>query len=157
MEEEAPQMESETTQELKKPRRFQFSILSLLLLMAVVGLSFSLVSVYSRLREVERQLTAMQPMTAGQVAERFEANTTIGPVTTKVLDVRFSPKANAYRVDFSWTDRRSGGNWNSAVTLKPDGFGTYSGPILDWEYLQATGVGEVYVAAVKTPSPLTGR
>lgn len=137
--------------------RFQFSIATLLMLMAIVALSIALGLTYGRLARVERQLDALQPMSPEEVARQFEKNTTLGMIKTKVGDVRYSPKEDAFRVRFSWTDSTSGETWTSDVKLTADGFGRYFGQIRNPEFTRPLGYTDSYPVGVETPSPLKTR
>src|SRR5215212_6929499 len=77
----------------RSPRRFRFSVASLLLFMAVLGLAIMLGLTNRKLHRVEQELGAMQPMSPQEVARQFEQHTTLGPIKTKVEDVRYSQKA----------------------------------------------------------------
>jgi hypothetical protein len=149
-------MTDEMPDDVPRPRRFQFSLGSMLLLTAVVGLSISLVLVYSKLVHTERALNALQPISAEEVARQFERNTTIGGgrISTNVTDVRYSPAENAYKVDFSWTDSQTGQSWSSDVKLKSDGFGTYFGQIRNSEFVKPLKSSDSYLVVVETPSAL---
>jgi hypothetical protein len=110
--------------------RVRFSLGSLLLLMAVVGLSIALGLTYRKLDRAERELNALQPVSREEVARQFESNTSFGPHRTTVTDVRYSQKEDAYRVTFSWVDSTTNKPWSSDLTLRSaDGFGNYQGQI----------------------------
>ena len=49
------------------------------------------------LDQTESELATMRPLAVEEVARQFEASTTLGPIKTKVRDVRYSPKEDAYR------------------------------------------------------------
>lgn len=149
-------MTDDTPDDATRPRRLQFSLGSMLMLTAVVGLSISLVLVYSKLVRTERALSALQPISVEEVARQFERNTSIGGgrITTKVTDVRYSPAENAYKVNFSWTDSQTGQSWSSDVKLKSDGFGMYFGQIRNSEFVKPLKSSDVYLVVVETPSAL---
>ena len=149
-------MTDDTPDDATRPRRLQFSLGSMLMLTAVVGLSISLVLVYSRLVRTERALSTLQPISVEEVARQFERNTSIGGgrITTKVTDVRYSPEENAYKVVFSWTDSQSGQRWGSDVKLKSDGFGTYFGQIRNSEFVKFLTTSDAYTVVVESPSTL---
>jgi hypothetical protein len=110
--------------------RIRFSLGSLLLLMAVVGLAIALGLTYRKLDRAERELNALQPLSREEVARQFERNTSFGPHRTTVTDVRYSKKEDAYRVTFSWVDSTTNKPWSSDLTLRPaDAFGSYQGQI----------------------------
>jgi len=136
--------------------RLQFSIGSMLLLTAIVGLSIALALVYGKLVRVERTLSALQPIAVEDFARQFENVTTVGGgrIRTKVTDVRYSPVENAYKVRFSWTDSQTGGQWSSNVILKSDGFGTYFGQIRNPEFLVPIKAGDSYMVAIESPPAL---
>ena len=101
--------------------RIRYSIATLLLLMAAIGLAIALTLTYRKLARTERELDAMRPLPEQEVARQFEKKTTLGPVRTTVTDVRYAPKEDAYKVSFSYVI--SGGptasptEWTSSVTL----------------------------------------
>src|SRR4029079_12696629 len=81
----------------KKPERsafwrMRFSLGSLLLLMAVVGLAITLGLTYRKLDRAERELSALQPMSAGEVGRQLQENASLGTYRTTVTDVRYSQK-----------------------------------------------------------------
>jgi hypothetical protein len=115
----------------ERPRfwRVRFSIGSLLLLMALVGLAITLGITYRKLDRAERELSAMRPLSRDEVAQQFERNTSFGSHRTTVTDVRYSQKDDAYRVTFSWVDSTTNKEWSTDLTLRSDGFGLYQGVI----------------------------
>jgi hypothetical protein len=147
-----------STAESNRPRMPRFSLGSLLLLTTVVCLAISLVILYKKYSQAEQQLNAMLPMSVEDVARKFENSTKFGTTTTKVTDVRYSPTENAYKVQFSWTDAKTGQDWSANVKLTPDGFGVFYGKIYNPEFLRAVGSNnEYYMVAVETPSPLNAK
>jgi hypothetical protein len=125
--------------------------------MAVVGLSITLGLTYRKLDRAERELSALQPMSAEEVARQFERNASVGPHRTTVTDVRYSQKEDAYRVTFSWVDSTTSKEWSSDLTLRSDGFGLYHGQINVPEFtkqLSAFGVTGSYSVFVGSPSQL---
>lgn len=136
------------------PRRFRFSIGTLLLWMAVVALTANTVITNRRVAQLKQELESQRPLPPREVARQFEENTTLGPIATSVKDVRYSSASDAYRVKYSWVDSTTGKSWQSDIDLKSDGFGTYYGQIRNDPFLQPLGQKEFFVVAVKTPSPL---
>jgi hypothetical protein len=142
--------------------RIRYSIATLLLLMATIGLAISLGLTYRKLARTERELDAMRPLPEQEVARQFEKNTTLGPVRTTVKDVRYAPKEDAYKISFSYVI--SGGptasptEWTSSVTLSSYGLGAYRGVIQATEFNYALrGLGgspNFFSISVETPSPL---
>jgi HAMP domain-containing protein len=151
MRENTPSSEPRTT------GRFRFSLASLLLFMAVLGLAIMLGLTYRKLHRVEQELSAMQPISPQEVARQFEQHTTLGPITTKVDDVRYSPKADAYKVGFSFVDSAVGVKWSTEVMLKADGFGAYHGQIMSSEFIKPLGVSNSFNVSVQTRSPLEAK
>jgi hypothetical protein len=140
-------------------RELRFSLGQLLLIvtiaclvLAIVLMSFQMRLLGSRLESTQQELSALQPLSVDEVARQFQAATTLGPVTTKVSDVRYSPKEDAYRVRFSWTDAKTAQTWSTDVELKNDGFGTYVGAIRNSEFIQPLGYTDQFFVAVETPS-----
>jgi hypothetical protein len=139
-------------------RRLQFSLGSLMLLTAVVGLSIALVMMYMRLSRVERELGALQPLSPDEVARQFETNTMPGTVKSTVKDVRYSQSEDAFLVQFSWPDPQTGDNWSTDVKLTNDGFGRYFGQIRNSEFLKLLRhPTDSYTVVVEAPSPLKSR
>ena len=104
--------------------------------------------------QLKQEVASQQPLDPKEVARQFEKSTTLGTITTTVKDVRYSPEADAYRVNFSWIDSASGKTWFSDVRLSSDGFGIYYGQIRNGPFIQPLGCKESYAVAVKTPSAL---
>ena len=151
------------TSTAKPPRRFRFSIGTLLLLTAIVGLTANAIVTSRRiamlkqqLESQERELSALSPLPPEEVARQFEKNTTLGPISVSVKDVRYSPDSDSYKVDFSWTDsNKTSQTWNGDVILNSDGYGAYHGEIRHGPFIKPLGRKEAYSVVVKTPSPLT--
>jgi len=135
-------------------RRFRFSLGSMLLWAAIVCLATSNLVTSRQLSQLKRELDANQPLTATEVARQFQDNTTLGPISVTVKDVRYSPDTDSYKVDFSWTDATTNKTWSSDVELTSDGYGTYYGQIRNGPFIQALGHKESFTVAVKTTSPL---
>lgn len=162
-------MREDQSREAGKASGMRYSVSSLLLLMVVVALFFSLMIVYRQLREVEKRLAAVdakllhaetavlsvQPIPPQEVAKQFESRTSNGSVKTTVSDVRYSPKEDAYQVEFSWIDPATKSNWTTDIRLKSDGFGRYFGSIRSDEYLKAIASNnDTYLVVVESASPL---
>lgn len=135
-------------------RRFQFSIGSMLLWMAVVCLAVTNMWTQWELSTVKRELASQQPLPAEEVARQFQQKTTLGPITVKVRDVRYSPESDSYKVAFSWTDKTTNKTWSTDVKLTSDGYGTYFGQIRNDPFITPLGFKESFTVAVETPSPL---
>lgn len=107
---------------------------------------------------MERELAEIHqerlPLSAEEVARQFEEGTTLGPISTTVKDVRYSPAEDAYKVDLSWTDATTGNSWSTDVILSTDGYGTYFGRIRNRPFIELLGHEDGFTVAVKTPSPL---
>jgi hypothetical protein len=134
--------------------RVRFSLGNLVLLTAVLALSLALFLTNRKLWQTERELEAMRPLPVEEVARQFEARTKVDQITTTVKDVRYSPKEDAYRVGFSWTDKAAGQTWFTDVKLVSDGFGDYYGKILNPEFAQPLGHANGFTVVVQTPSAL---
>lgn len=135
-------------------RHFRFSLRSMLLWTALVCLALSNLRTSRELNQLKRELDSSRPLPAAEVARQFQSNTTLGPITVKVKDVRYSPETDSYKVDFSWADATSSKTWSSDVRLTSDGYGTYYGQIRNSPFIQPLGYKEFFTVAVKTPSPL---
>lgn len=146
--------EAATSQPLAK-RRFQFSIGSMLLWTAIVCLAVVNVMTHRELAQPKRELDIQRPLSAEEVARQFQKRTTLGPISVAVKDVRYSPKEDSYKIDFSWTDARTKKTWSSDVTLRADGYGAYHGEIRNGPFIKPLGYSERFVVSVETPSPLT--
>jgi hypothetical protein len=131
---------------------FRFRLSTMLLLVAIVALSISLVMTQRRLSQLESEAASQRPLSVEEVARQFEKNASVGPVTVKVTDARYSPKVDSYRVNFSWTDPKTKVNWESQVNLAQDGFGKYFGTISSDQFIQAVGYQGGFTVVVETPS-----
>jgi hypothetical protein len=155
----------EVADETRASTRYQFSLGSMLLVIAIAcmamwmfAMSRSLTHVSARLRVLEGEQTASRPLSAEEVARQFEMATNVNQLKTKVEDVRYSPEKDAYRVTFSWTDPVTKSQWSTDAMLKSDGFGVYFGPILSGEFLKAIGSKEDrYMVGVYSESPLKSK
>ena len=136
------------------PRKFRFSIGTLLLWIAIVALTANTIIMNRRVTQLKQELASQQPLPPKDVARQFEKSTTLGPITTSVKDVRYSPESDAYRVEFSWVDSTSGKTWHSDLRLNHDGFGVYCGKIRNGPFIQPLGYKESFAVAVTTPSAL---
>ena len=134
------------------PRRFRFSIGTLLLWIAIGALGINTIIMNRHVTQLKQELTSQQPLAPKEVARQFEKRTTLGTITTTVKDVRYSPEADAYRVDFSWVDSASGKTWYSDVRLNHDGFGVYYGKIHNGPFIQPLGYKDSFAVVVETPS-----
>lgn len=140
------------TAQTSSPRRFRFSIGTLLLWIAIGAVTMNSIIMRRQVAQLEQELASQQPLAPKDVAHQFEKSTTLGPITTTVKDVRYSAEADAYRVEFSWDDSASGETWYSDVRLDHDGFGTYYGEIRNGPFIQPLGHKEAFVVLVETPS-----
>ena len=86
----------------------------------------------------------LRPLPVEEVARQFEQSTTVGPIKTTVGDVRYSPKEDAYKVQFSWDNAQTNQKWFTDVQLTSDGFGGYYGQITSSEFLQPLGRTNAY-------------
>ncbi|WP_442511297.1 hypothetical protein SH528x_002967 [Novipirellula sp. SH528] len=146
-------MSAETnTSQTPVPRRFRFSIGTLLLWIAIGALTMNTIIMSRQVTQLKQELTSQQPLSPKEVARQFEKSTTLGPITTTVKDVRYSSEADAYRVNFSWADSASGKTWHSDLRLNHDGFGVYSGQIRNGPFIQPLGYKEAFPIAVERPS-----
>jgi hypothetical protein len=138
------------------PRRLRFSLSTLLLLVAIFGLSVALIISQIRISRLEREAATGRPLAFEEVARQFEQQKSTNGVTVKVTDVRYSAKEDVYRVSFSWIDPKTRQNWSTETRLKSDGFGRYYGTIESDPYKQSIGLPTTNVVAVivETPSPL---
>lgn len=139
----------------ERTRRFQFSLASLLQWIAIGGLAAALFATQVELRSVKSELATSRPLPAEEVASQFEQQTTLGPIRTKVKDVRYSQSKDSYKVEFSWNDATSKQDWWSDIELKADGYGAYYGQIRNDPFLTPLGHTNPYTVLVKSPSPLT--
>lgn len=135
-------------------RRLQLSLSTTALWIAVVGLAIALVLTNRTLRNTQRELAALRPLSVEDVARQFEARTSVSPMKVNVSDVRYSPEKDAYRVAFSWTDSNTTKEWSSDVMLESDGFGVYLGVIRNSEFAGPLGHTNGFTVAVTTPSTL---
>ena len=136
----------------KPARRFRFSLSTALMFVAIMGLTFALIDSQRRLAQTEKELETHRPLSLKEVASQFEQGTTLGPISTTVRDVRYSPDENAYRISFSWTNRNTAQTWSTDVMLRSDGFGQYYGEIRNTDFIKPLGHPERYLVGVQTPS-----
>ena len=138
------------------PRRLRFSLSTLLLLVAIFGLSVALIISQIRISRLEREAATGRPLAFEEVARQFEQQRSTNGVTVKVTDVRYSAKEDVYRVSYSWIDPKTRQNWSTEIRLKSDGFGRYYGTIESDPYKQSIGIPTTNVVGVivETPSPL---
>ena len=150
------------TSRLPDNRRFSFSFGSIILGIAIVGLAITNVMTYRELSQIKQALQTHGPMSAEprwplsaqEVARQFEKSTTLGPVSTTVKEVRYSPEEDAYRVRYSWANETTGEVWSTDVELSPTGYGEYYGEIRSDQFLDPLGYDERFVVSVETPSRL---
>lgn len=143
-------------------RRFPCSLGSILLWVAIVGLAIINVMTYRELEGIRHELHALRetsmesnwPLPAEEVARQFKARTTLGPISTLVRDVRYSPKEDSYKVEYSCTNDANTEKWSSDVILDSTGYGRYSGEIRWDAFTTPLGYDERFVVSVETPSPL---
>ena len=113
---------------LSRKITIRFSLSTLLLLVAIVGLTIALVLTQFQLRNLRRELGAHEPLPVEEVARQFEQQLSTPPITVTVEDIRYSPKNDTYQVKFSWvnsttpTQRSSSEAW-----ITGDGYGRYTG------------------------------
>jgi hypothetical protein len=141
--------------------RIRFSLGSLLLLIAVIGLALALFvtnrqmsQIREQLAQTESELATLRPLPVEEVARQFESNATLGPIKTTVRDVRYSPKEDAYRVTFSWVDSQAKQEWSTDLELRSDGFGQYYGVIMNGPFIEPLGNTHGFTVLVKAPSAL---
>lgn len=134
--------------------RLQFSLATLLLSMTAVGLAVALLLTNRRLAEAERRLKAIFPLPVDEVALQFENRTTVGPITTRVRDVRYSSDHDSFLVNYEWTDSQTGQTWSSDLVLESDGFGRYSAVIHNDPFIKPLGNTRGFTVLVESPSAL---
>ena len=144
------------TSQTQVPRRFRFSLGTLLLWIAIGALTTNTIIMNRQVARLNHEVASQQPLSPDDVARQFEIRTTLGPITTTVKDVRYSPEADAYRVNFSWVDSASGNTWHSDIQLAHDGFGVHYGQIRNGPFIQPLGYTESFPVAVETPSSFEG-
>lgn len=148
-------MSNETnTSQTPVPGKVRFSYGSILLWLAIAALTINTVIMNRHVARLEQDLASQRPLAPREVARQFEERTSLGPLTTTVKDVRYSPEADAYRVEFSYANSGSGETWHSDVRLNHDGFGTYFGQIRGQPFIEPLGHKDFFPVSVKTPSPL---
>src|SRR5262249_7791763 len=125
----------------------RFSLSTLLLLIAIVGLTIALVLTQFQLSNLRRELGAHEPLSVEEVARQFESQLSAPPMTGTADDVRYSPKTDSYHVKFSVVNSATPTTRSeSEVTLRGDGYGRYRG------YLDLGG--PQITVVVETPSAL---
>lgn len=133
-------------------RAWKFSLSTMLMVVTIACLATALVLTSRRLAETESLLGSMKPLPLKEIAAQFEKKTTLGPIATKVTDVRYSPEADAYKVQFSWTNKDTDETWTSDVILKSGDYGAYVGRIRNGPFATPLGYTDGYPVAVRTPS-----
>lgn len=136
--------------------RLRFSLSTLLLLVAIFGLTVALIISQIRISRLEAEAATGRPLSFEEVARQFEQRTSVGLVTVKVMDVRYSSKEDVYEVTFSRNDPTSKQNWSTEIRLQADGFGRYYGKIESDAYKQSIGIPttDVLPVIVETPSSI---
>ena len=135
-------------------RQFRFLFGTMPLWFAIIGLvAWNLVTT-RQLSQLKRETDANRPLPPTEVARQFQENTTRGPISVIVKDVRYAPGSDSYKIDFSWTNATTNETWFSDVKLSPDGYGVYVGQIRNESFIQPLGYKESFVVAIKSPSPL---
>ncbi len=134
--------------------RLRISLTSVFCLLLIAVLVITNLVTGWRLLRIQRELSAYRPLPPKEVARQFEENTTLGRISTKVVDVRYSADKDAYRVAFSWRDTKAAETWYSEVDLASNGYGLYGGVIRSDAFVQPLER-ESYSVAVQTPSPLS--
>jgi len=130
----------------------RFSLSTLFLLVAIVGLTIALVLTQLQLRDLRRELGAHEPLSVEEVARQFASQLSTPPITVTADDVRYSPKTDSYRVKFSWVSSSTPAQRSSSeATLKGDGYGRYLGEVMAWS-APGSAIGTPVI--VETPSPL---
>jgi hypothetical protein len=140
----------------KRPR-LRFSLSTLLLLVAIFGLTVALIISQIRNSRLEAEAATGRPLSFEEVVRQFEQRTSTGGVKVKVTDVRYSKKEDAYEVSFSWSDPKSKQDMSTDnIRLQADGFGRYYGQIASDPYKQSIGIPttDIFPVIVETPSPL---
>jgi hypothetical protein len=132
--------------------RFRFSILTMLLVMAIIGLGIALFMTRRELAEAQRQLSTHQPLSLAEVARQFQSQLSTPSVAVTVDDVRYSEGEKAYKVEFSWIDPASKQRWSTETKLRSDGYGKYQGTIESDEFRKALGTVGSFVVSVESPS-----
>ncbi|QDV23857.1 hypothetical protein [Aureliella helgolandensis] len=146
-------MSDETnTSQTPVARGFRFSLGTMLLWIAIGALTTNTIIMNRLVTQLRNEVASQQPLSPKEVARQFEMGATLGPITTTVKDVRYSPEADAYRVKFSWVDAASGNTWHSDIQLEHDGFGVYYGQIRNGPFIQPLGYTESFPVAVETRS-----
>jgi len=144
-----------------KHRGFRFTIGTTLLWLAIAGLVANTIVINWRItmlqREIDdqqRELNTHRPLPPQEVASQFEKRTTLGPITTSVKDVRYSPDTDSYKVEFTWINSTTGKTWQTDVELESDGYGAYFGQIRNGPFIKPLGYEESFAILVEAPSPL---
>ena len=132
--------------------RFRFSILTMLLMIAIIGLGIALVMTRRELAEAQRQLSTYQPLSLAEVARQFQSQLSTPSVAVTVDDVRYSDAEKAFKVEFSWIDPTSNQIVSTETKLRSDGFGKYQGTIESSEFKKTFGIPGSIIVAVETPS-----
>ena len=130
----------------------QFRLSTLLLLVAIFGLTVALIISQILISRLEAEAATGRPISVEEVARQFEKQTGSGPVGVKVTGIRYSSKDDAYRVEFSWIDPMTKQNWQSEVQLKADGYGKFFGMIGSDQFMQSLGYTGHFPVVVETPS-----
>ena len=146
--------ERSETPERPASQRMRFSLGSLLLWTAIVGLATAYIMNSRKLSRLQSELDAHRPIPVAEVATQFEKATTIPPITVTVKDVRYSSTKDSYKIDFSWTDRTTNKSWFSDIHLKSDGYGAYYGTIRNGPFVQPLGYKNGFTVAVNSKSSL---
>ena len=129
-----------------------FSLRTMILLVTIACLATALMVTGLRLWNSERELRATRPLSSRQVARQFEKMTTLGPMKTKVKDVRYSHEKDSYHVEFTFTNTNDGRTWHTSVYLNGDTYGGYGGTIGSSLFYEPLGYKDGYHISVRSPS-----
>ena len=133
----------------KTPSRLSYS--TMLLWILIVYLLITSIKLQRDISVMKQGNVIQTPLSVQEVARQFEKRTHLPPISTDVRDVRYSPENDAFKVEFSWTNRDTEKTWHTDVKLSSDGYGRYIGTIRNGPFIEPTGHEDGYSVVVESP------
>ena len=147
-----PDSDIDKTMAPKTPSRSNYS--TMLLWILIVYLLITSVKLQRDISAMKQGNVIQAPLCVQEVARQFKERTHLPPISTDVKDVRYSPRDDAFKVEFSWTNRDTEETWHTDVKLSSDGYGRYIGTIRNGPFIEPTGHENGYSVVVESPSQL---
>ena len=134
--------------------KWTFSLATMLLVITIACLATALILTNRRLTRLERRQLSHDPLTLEEVVTQFEKQTTLAPISTEVIDVRYSEEKDAYKVRFSWTNSTTQKTWTTDIILESDDYGAYLGKIRSRPFVEPLGATYGFPIVVQSASKI---